>query len=193
MLATGVGAGLWRHPFTSSPCPSVGGAPTITQSCVVERARRHASALSAAVACTIAPWSPAVTTDLIGNAGPASTARLAAYDDRMHLPIILTAILPILLGLSQASDNWGVAIAINVVAWLVFVVDLAVHVRLVRGYLKSGVGVFDLAVVVLAAPWFLIPGFGGSQVLAIARLGRLARLVVARPGQSAGHNGAGDG
>ena len=63
-----------------------------------------------------------------------------------------------------------------------FVADLAVHMRLVRGYLKSGVGVFDLAVVVLTAPWFLIPGFGGSQILAIARLGRLARLVVASPG-----------
>jgi voltage-gated potassium channel len=73
-------------------------------------------------------------------------------------------------------------IAVNVVAWLVFVLDLVVHVRLVRGYLKSGVGVFDLAVVALTAPWFLIPGLGGSQVLVLARLGRLARLVVASPG-----------
>jgi len=112
----------------------------------------------------------------------ATQARIAAYDDRMHLPIVLAAILPILLGLSQASDDSGVAIAINVLAWLVFVADLAVHMRWVHGYLKSGVGIFDLAVVVLTAPWFLIPGFGGSQILAIARLGRLARLVVASPG-----------
>ena len=115
----------------------------------------------------------------------ARRARLAAYDDRMHLPIVLAAILPIVLGLSQASDDSGVAITINVVAWLVFVADLVVHMRMVRGYLKSGVGVFDLAVVVLTAPWFLIPGFGGSQVLAIARLGRLARLVVASPARAA--------
>ena len=100
----------------------------------------------------------------------------------MHLPIVLAAILPIVLGLSRASDDSGIVIAVNVVAWLVFVLDLGVHMRLVRGYLKSGVGVFDLAVVVLTAPWFLIPGFGGSQVLTIARLGRLARLVVASPG-----------
>ena len=90
--------------------------------------------------------------------------------------------LPIVLGLSQASEDSGVTIAVNVVAWLVFVVDLGVRVRLVPGYLKSGVGVFDLAIVILTAPWLLIPGFGGSQVLVVARLGRLARLLVASPG-----------
>ena len=126
----------------------------------------------------------------IGNDGPTSTARLAAYDDRMHLPIILAAILPILLGLSQASDDSGVAIAINVVAWLVFVVDLAVHVRLVRGYLKSGVGVFDLAVVVLAAP--LIPGFGGYRSSPSPALADWPDW--SSPGPAcAGRGGAGDG
>ena len=67
-------------------------------------------------------------------------------------PIVLAAILPIALGLSQASDDSGITIAVNVVAWLVFVVDLVVHVRLVHGYLKTGVGVFDLAIVVVPAP-----------------------------------------
>jgi voltage-gated potassium channel len=108
--------------------------------------------------------------------------RLAAWDRRMHLPIVLAAILPIVLALSQASSDSGIAIAVNVVAWIVFVADLGVHIRLVRGYLKTGVGVFDLAIVVLTAPWFLIPGFGGSQILVIARLGRLARLLMASPG-----------
>jgi voltage-gated potassium channel len=108
--------------------------------------------------------------------------RLSAFDERMQLPIALAAILPILLGLSQASQDSGVFIAVNVVAWIVFVFDLSVHVRLVRGYLKSGVGIFDLSIVVLTAPWFLIPGLGGSQVLVIARLGRLLRLLFASPG-----------
>jgi voltage-gated potassium channel len=117
-----------------------------------------------------------------GEDSSARRARLAAYDERMHLPIVLAAILPIVLGLSQASDDSGISIAVNVVAWLVFVVDLVVHVRLVRGYLKRGVGMFDLGVVVITAPWFLIPGFGGSQILVLARLGRLARLLMASPG-----------
>jgi voltage-gated potassium channel len=36
---------------------------------------------------------------------------------------------------------------------------------------------FDLGVVVLTAPWFLIPGLGGSQFVALARLARLARIA----------------
>jgi hypothetical protein len=64
--------------------------------------------------------------------------RLAAWDRRMHLPIVLAAILPIVLGLSQASEDSGIAIAVNVVAWIVFVADLGVHMRLVRGYVKTG-------------------------------------------------------
>jgi voltage-gated potassium channel len=107
---------------------------------------------------------------------------LAAWDRHAHLAIVLAAILPIVLGLSQASEDSGITIAVNVVAWLVFVVDLGVRMKLVPGYLKRGVGVFDLAIVVITAPWFLIPGLGGSQVLVVARLGRLARLLVASPG-----------
>ena len=93
----------------------------------------------------------------------------------MHLPIVLAAILPIVLALSQASDEGVVTIAVNVAAWIVFIADLAVRMRLIRGYLRTGVGRFDLVIVILTAPWFLIPGFGGSQILVLARLGRLAR------------------
>jgi voltage-gated potassium channel len=66
---------------------------------------------------------------------------------------------------------------VNIAAWLVFVLDLAVHIRYVRRYLATRVGVFDLVVVVITAPWFLIPGLGGSQILVLARLARLARLL----------------
>ena len=126
---------------------------------------------------------PAESNDALTQTGSARNAEaLAAWDRHVHLAIVLAALLPIVLGLSQASEDSGVTIAVNVVAWLVFVVDLGVRVRLVPGYLKSGVGVFDLAIVILTAPWFLIPGLGGSQVLVVARLGRLARLLVASPG-----------
>jgi voltage-gated potassium channel len=112
----------------------------------------------------------------------ANLARLAAYDEWMHLPIVLAAILPIVMGLSAASEDSGISIAVFVVSWLVFVVDLGVHMRLRPGYLKTGVGVFDLAIVLLTAPWFLVPGLGGSQILVTARLGRLGRLLLASPG-----------
>ena len=64
-----------------------------------------------------------------------------------------------------------------VVTWGVFITDYVVHVRLLRGYARSRLGMFDLGVVVLTAPWFLIPGLGGSQFVALARLARLARIA----------------
>jgi hypothetical protein len=52
-----------------------------------------------------------------------------------------------------------------------------------RRYLFSRNGVFDLVIVVLTFPWYLVTGNNGSSVLAVARLARLARiLVVARTG-----------
>ena len=74
------------------------------------------------------------------------------------------------------------SIAVNVVAWLVFVYDLFVHIRLERHYLRTKVGVFDLVVVIITAPWFLLPGFEGSQILMLARLARLVRLFFVSKG-----------
>jgi voltage-gated potassium channel len=71
-------------------------------------------------------------------------------------------------------------VVIGVLSWAVFVVDFVVHERLLKGYLHTRLGIFDLAIVVLTAPWFLLPGStsaGGFVV--VLRLARLARLVVA--------------
>jgi voltage-gated potassium channel len=108
---------------------------------------------------------------------PADLQRLSDFDRHIYFPLVLAAVLPIVLAAGNAADDSGVSIAVNVASWLVFVVDLVVHVRLIRRYLRSPVGIFDLAVVIITAPWFLIPGFGGSQVLVIARLARLLRLL----------------
>ncbi|MET0458964.1 MAG: potassium channel family protein [Ilumatobacteraceae bacterium] len=108
---------------------------------------------------------------------PADLQRLSDFDQRIYLPLVLSALLPIVLAAGNAADDSGVSIAVNVASWLVFVIDLVVHVRLIRHYLRSPVGIFDLVVVVITAPWFLIPGLGGSQVLVLARLARLLRLL----------------
>jgi voltage-gated potassium channel len=108
---------------------------------------------------------------------PDDLRRLAQFERAFYLPLMLSAILPIVTaGSGSATDSW-VSIAVNVVAWLVFVVDLMVHIHFVPRYLTYRVGVFDLVIVVVTAPWFLIPGLGGSQVLVIARLARLVRLL----------------
>ncbi len=108
---------------------------------------------------------------------PQDLRRLAVFEQRFYLPLVLSAILPIVAAASNAADDSWVSITVNVVAWLVFVLDLAVHVHYVRRYLASGVGIFDLVVVLITAPWFLIPGVGGSQILVLARLARLLRLL----------------
>ena len=108
---------------------------------------------------------------------PDDLRKLSEFERRIYFPLLLSAILPIVTAASNSADDSWVSIVVNVVAWLVFVVDLAIHVRYVRRYLMTGVGVFDLAVVIITAPWFLIPGLGGSQILVLARLARLARLL----------------
>jgi voltage-gated potassium channel len=108
---------------------------------------------------------------------PADLRTLSDFERRIHLPLVLSAILPIVTAASRAGTDSGISIAVNVVTWLVFVLDLVVHIRYVRGYLRSGMGLFDLGVVILTAPWFLIPGFEGSQILMLARLARLLRLL----------------
>jgi voltage-gated potassium channel len=104
-------------------------------------------------------------------------ARLAAYERRAYLPLVLSAILPIVLAFSRASTDSWVFIVVNVAAWLVFVIDLGVHMHYIHGYVRTRLGVFDLVVVIVTAPWFLIPAFAGSEILGLARLARLVRLL----------------
>jgi voltage-gated potassium channel len=108
---------------------------------------------------------------------PEDLRRLAEFERRIYLPLLLSAILPIVTAASNSANDSWVSITVNIVSWLVFVVDLLVHIRYVRRYLASGVGLFDLVVVIITAPWFLIPGLGGSQILVVARLARLVRLL----------------
>jgi voltage-gated potassium channel len=52
--------------------------------------------------------------------------------------------------------------------------------RLLEKYLGTRLGKFDLAIVVITAPWFLLPGaVSGGGLIVVLRLARLARLVVA--------------
>ena len=106
----------------------------------------------------------------------AATA-LAAYDRAARLPIVLSALLPLVIAPEPGNP---VSVAIGIVSWLVFVVDFIVHERLLRQYLRTGLGRFDLAIVILTAPWFLLPGtHAAGGFVVVLRLARLARLVVA--------------
>jgi voltage-gated potassium channel len=71
---------------------------------------------------------------------------------------------------------------IGVVTWLVFLVDYVAHARHIERYGRTGVGRFDLFVVIATAPWFLLPGAHPGQFVVLLRLARLARLVMASKG-----------
>jgi len=111
---------------------------------------------------------------------PEDAAALARFDSRFALPIVLSAILPIIL--SPGSTHSVLAAIVNVVAWGVFIVDFVVHERRLQHYLRTWLGRFDLTVVVLTAPWFLLLGPSDAKYVLVIRLARVARLVMATKG-----------
>jgi voltage-gated potassium channel len=110
-----------------------------------------------------------------------SLRKLEQFEERTRLLLVMSAILPIVVAFSRATTDSGISITVNIVAWIVFVLDLLVHMRYIRQYLRTGTGIFDLVVVLLTAPWFLIPGLEGTQVLQLARLARLLRIIAVTP------------
>ena len=109
----------------------------------------------------------------------ADAAWMVRYDRLSRLPIILAAVLPLIL--IPQPGHW-IDEAIDVISWLVFVVDFVVHRRRLHDYLGTRLGRFDLGVVILTAPWFLISGAHGGSVVVFLRLARLVRLVIASRG-----------
>lgn len=104
-------------------------------------------------------------------------ARLEEWNRRMGPVVIVAAILPIAVGLTDAHRD-NPAVWLDLVSWLVFVVDYVVHLRLRPGYARSKAGIFDLVIVVLSAPWYLLPFLGNSRILGLARLARLGRVFI---------------
>jgi voltage-gated potassium channel len=109
----------------------------------------------------------------------ADAAFLKRFDSVIRLPIIVSAILPLIV--VPESGGW-LGIVVGVVTWLVFLLDYVVRSRHVQHYGRTRLGRFDLVVVVLTAPWFLIPGAQAGRFVVLLRLARLVRLVVASRG-----------
>lgn len=103
--------------------------------------------------------------------------RLARWEQRTGPIVMAAAILPIAVAFTRRGES-APAIWIDLASWCIFVADLVVHLRLKRRYLRSRLGIFDVVIVVLTAPWYLIPGFSGGRLLGLARLGRLGRVFI---------------
>jgi len=111
-----------------------------------------------------------------GHAALTNEERLARWERRTRPAIIAAAIIP-LIGVSTGDQTSTIGVIIEIASWLVFLVDLIVHMRLRPHYLRTGVGKFDLSIVVLTSPWYLLVGNGG-QFVALLRLARLARVAM---------------
>jgi voltage-gated potassium channel len=104
-------------------------------------------------------------------------AVLAAWKHRMDPVVMAAAILPVAVGLLRGRDT-GPAVVIDLVSWSIFVADLLVRMRFGRSYLRTRGGVFDIVIVVLTAPWYLLPGVAGARFLSVGRLARIGRVFV---------------
>jgi voltage-gated potassium channel len=106
-------------------------------------------------------------------------AFLKRFDAAMRLPIIVSAILPLIV--APESHDWFGAV-VGITTWLVFGVDYVVHLRRLEHYGRTGFGRFDLFVVIATAPWFLLSGAQAGGFVVLLRLARLARLAMASKG-----------
>jgi voltage-gated potassium channel len=104
--------------------------------------------------------------------------RLVRWERTMTPIIVLAALVPIVVGLAPRTKG-DPFVGLNIASWLIFLVDLIVHLKWRPRYLKTGLGQFDLVIVILTFPWYLIPGLQGTAILGLARLGRLLRLILA--------------
>jgi voltage-gated potassium channel len=111
---------------------------------------------------------------------PEQLAARERWQRRWNLPILVAALVPLFV---TSPNSRAAEIIIGVGSWLVFLVDLVVQRRIVPDYLHEARGRFDLAIVVLTFPLYLIPGVTGySAILLFARLGRVARVLMATAG-----------
>jgi voltage-gated potassium channel len=111
---------------------------------------------------------------------PEDARALVRFNAVMSLPLVLAALLPLVL--LPNSEHSTLAAVVNIAAWIVFVVDFVVHERRLNHYLSTWLGRFDLAVVILTAPWFVVIGPNESRFVLVIRLARVARLVMAGTG-----------
>lgn len=104
-------------------------------------------------------------------------ARLERWEHRVDPFIVIAAILPLIGNLTDLDPTLG-SWTVELVCWSVFAVDLAVHIRLRPGYLRTRDGMIDLFIVVATFPWSVFVGDERARLLALFRLARVARIVV---------------
>lgn len=100
-------------------------------------------------------------------------ARLAKLDRRLDVLVFIAALLSVPVA-AQPGDLTGVILVIDIVAWLIFVLEAIVKVSAHgrQEYLRDRWNWVDLGIILLSAPYHLATG-----IPLLARLGSLARLA----------------
>jgi voltage-gated potassium channel len=110
----------------------------------------------------------------------AQRAARARWQARWNLPIVVAAFLPLVIA---SPETRALDLVVGLGSWAVFIVDLVVQRRIDPRYLHRRTGMIDLAIVLLTFPYYLLPGVtDGVALLMLARLGRVARVLVATNG-----------
>ena len=107
-----------------------------------------------------------------------SNARIAVWEQQTRWIIFGAALAPFLARLLP-GPTYEVELAVDLITWAVFAVDLVVHVRISHAYLRSARGLFDIAIVVLTFPWYVFPSIGSTSFMLVFRWARVARLLFA--------------
>lgn len=105
--------------------------------------------------------------------------QLEKWDTRIRPVIAVAALVPFLALAIIPSDFTNLFLIVDMASWSVFLLDFVVRIVLWRKYPTSRAGIFDLSIVVLTFPWYMIPGFSEARFLSALRLARLIKLVVA--------------
>jgi voltage-gated potassium channel len=101
------------------------------------------------------------------------------WHNRWNLPIILAAVIPLFV---TSPKTRGVEVVVGLGSWVVFAIDLFVQRRIDHHYVRRREGRVDVAIVIVTFPWYLLTGGGVTSLLLLARLARIARLMMATKG-----------
>jgi len=110
------------------------------------------------------------------DTGPTSDA-VVAWNRRILPALLIAALAPLITDYAVEDLPLGVVLAVDLAAWLVFLVDLLIRRRLMPGFLRTPWGLFILGIVVITFPAYLLFGSYGRLVV-LARMSLVVRLVV---------------
>jgi voltage-gated potassium channel len=104
--------------------------------------------------------------------------RILLWERQTRWWIILAALAPFVSRLVP-GETATLNLTVDLLTWAVFAVDFAVHLSMDRSYWRGGRGIFDISILVLTFPWYVVPGVGGTAFTVVFRWARLARLLFA--------------